>query len=301
MSAAGGLGRPILVTGGTGQVGFELCRMLSPFGQVLAPRRTELDLESTDSIRRFVREARPSLIVNAAAYTAVDRAEEESDRALRINGEAPGVLAAEARRIGTAIIHYSTDYVFDGKKKAAYVESDSTDPINVYGRTKLVGEQAVRDAGGAWLILRCSWVYSMRGTNFLRTMLRLGAERPILDVVNDQLGSPTWAREIAHATAAIMGSPGITLDHLTGILQESSGIYHLSAAGSTSWFGFARAIFDGSTGLAPAVRPIPSTAFETAARRPSNSVLDNSLLYRVFGIQMPIWEDQLDRCLASPE
>ena len=196
--------RTILVTGVNGQVGFELCRTLQGLGRVVAVDRTRFDLSDFDQMRAVIREVRPTLIVNPAAYTAVDKAESEPDQAMRINGDAPGVIAEEAKRLGAALIHYSTDYVFNGEKDGVYREDDAVDPQNVYGRSKLAGEQAIGAVGVAHLIFRTSWVYGARGKNFLLTMLRLGAERPELKVVADQFGAPTWSNTIAALTAHVI-------------------------------------------------------------------------------------------------
>ena len=222
----------ILLTGKNGQVGWELQRTLAPLGEVVVLDRRQLDLSDPDQIRERVREISPDLIVNAAAYTAVDRAEAEPEPAMAVNGTAPGLLAEEAKRIGAAIIHYSTDYVFDGAKTTPYTEEDAPNPLNVYGRTKLAGEQAVQAAGVPHLILRTSWVYGMRGKNFLLTILRLAREREELKIVDDQIGAPTWSRTIAEATAQILTSGAWPV-------SGASGIYHLTASGSTSWYGFA--------------------------------------------------------------
>ncbi|MEO8157934.1 MAG: dTDP-4-dehydrorhamnose reductase [Betaproteobacteria bacterium] len=288
----------ILITGGAGQLGWELRRALAIFGEVVAPSRELLDLASADSIVAAVRGVRPRLIVNAAAYTAVDKAESESGLAMKINGEAPRILAEEAALRGAALIHYSTDYVFDGSKAEPYREDDDALPINVYGRTKLAGEQGVMAATAPHLILRTSWVYGPRGRNFLLTMLRLGRERKELKVVVDQFGAPTSARLIAEATAGAVAKSfsGGTLDD--DAFRETGGLYHLTAAGRTSWYGFAQAILSGRDGVAK-VLPIPTSGYPTPARRPQNSVLDNSKLERQFGFALPDWEIGLRLCLEE--
>lgn len=278
----------ILLTGGQGQVGWELRRTLAVLGEVIAPGRDALDLASADSIVAAVRTARPGLIVNAAAYTAVDQAESESDLAMRVNGYAPGILAEEAHKAGAMLVHYSTDYVFDGSKAAPYVEADPVAPLNAYGRTKLAGEQAVMASGAAHLILRTSWVYAPRGRNFLLTVRKLGRERKELKIVDDQIGAPTPARMIAEATAHLVsGNPA-----------ESAGIYHLSAAGQTSWHEFAAEILRGVEGAAM-VRPIPTSEYPTPARRPKNSLLDNSRFLKHFGFALPDWRVGLQLCLEE--
>lgn len=285
----------ILVTGRNGQVGWELQRTLAPLGEVVALDRQALDLRSADAIRAVVREIRPHLIVNPAAYTAVDKAESEAEVAQAVNGIAPGILAEEAKRLGAALIHYSTDYVFDGSKNGAYREEDAPCPINVYGKTKLAGEDAVRAVGVPHLILRTSWVYGVRGRNFLLTMQRLGKERPELKIVSDQTGAPTWSRLIAEATAHIAAQ------RLTR-LQELDGTYNFTASGSTSWHGFAEAIFAHpalvpSEGAAPRLTAIPSREYPVPAPRPANSVLSGDKLRREFGLIMPDWRDNLNLCL----
>ena len=288
----------ILVTGGAGQVGWELRRTLAIFGEVVAPPREILDLASTDSIVAAVRGVRPDLIVNAAAYTAVDKAESEAKLAMQINGEAPRILAEEAVLRNAALIHYSTDYVFDGDKAAPYREDDEAVPINIYGRTKLAGEQGVMATGAAHLIFRTSWVYGSRGRNFLLTMLRLAKERKELKVVDDQIGAPTSARLIAEATAAAIArnfvAGGFDLDRF----RQMGGLYHLTAAGRTTWYGFAQAILLDKEGVAK-VSPIPTSGYPTPARRPQNSVLDNGKLEKQFGLSLPDWKAGLNLCLEE--
>ena len=275
----------ILLTGPTGQVGWELAPRLAALGEVVALDRSALDLADAGVLRARVRDVRPDVIVNAAAYTAVDRAESEPELALAINGVAPGVLAEEAKRLGALLVHYSTDYVFDGTKEGAYVEDDATNPLSVYGRTKLDGERAIRASGCRHLILRTSWVYASRGHNFLLTMLRLGAERSELRVVDDQRGAPTWARDIAGATVRLLTNP-------------PEGLLHLTAAGETTWHGFACEIMR-LAGLTAVVQRIPAAEYPAVARRPANSVLDNARLRAVAGIVMPPWEESLARCVAQ--
>jgi len=290
----------ILLLGANGQVGWELRRALAPLGPVRALERAEADLSDPNALRRVVREAAPSLIVNAAAYTAVDRAEKEEALAQAINADAPGLLAEEAKLLGIALVHYSTDYVFDGTGDNPATERDPTAPLNAYGRTKLAGEAAIRDSGCAHLILRTSWVYSMRGANFLLTVKRLAAELEEMRIVADQTGAPTWARGIAEATALILarcGAPGET-----GVLAEKGGIYHLTASGETTWHGFAEAIVDwlratGQPVRCKRVHPIPTSDYPTPARRPANSLLNCAKLYETFGITIPDWGDQLGLCV----
>ncbi len=283
----------ILLTGRSGQLGWELLRTFAPLGEVLAPDRTQLDLARPDQIATLVRSSRPDVIVNAAAYTAVDLAESEPDRAHLINATAPGLLAEEARRCGALFVHYSTDYVFDGTKREPYVEDDTPNPINTYGRSKLAGENAIRSAGCPYLIFRTSWVYAARGKNFFLTMRRLLRERAPLSVVSDQFGAPTSASALADATALI-------LHKRAGVLGDARGVYHATASGSTSWHGFASEIarlegFD----AAARIRPIPSSEYPTAARRPANSRLSNAKLLEDFGVALPGWEGSLQACLET--
>lgn len=290
----------ILVTGRTGQVGYELERSLQGLGEVIAVDQEQMDLADFDAIRTVIRDVQPSLIVNPAAYTAVDKAESEPELAMRINGEAPGVIAEEARKLGAAVIHYSTDYVFDGSKSGAYTEEDSPSPLNVYGRTKLAGEQALQASGIPYLILRTSWVYGARGRNFLLTVRRLAAERDALRIVDDQYGAPTWCRTIADTTAHIVAkldarktTGSIDLD----LWQEKSGLYHLTAQGHTTWHGFAQTIVaHWSVERKPAVIPIATKDYPLPARRPANSILSCRKLTETF-CQLPKWDSALNLCL----
>ena len=279
----------ILLTGATGQIGHELATLLAAH-QVVTPSRAECDLSDAHSVRDAVRAARPDLIINSGAYTAVDQAEQEPALAHAVNAIAPAVLAGEARRLGVALIHFSTDYVFSGDASAPYTETDPTSPINVYGRTKLEGEAAVQAAGCAYLILRTSWVYSRRGKNFLMTIERLARERKRLTVVADQRGTPNWARELARATAILSA---LSRDELSA----RSGIYHLSGRGETTWHGFAEAIVASMRlDRQLEVAPIATTDYPTPARRPAYSVLDASRLERAFGIVLPHWADAFEAC-----
>ena len=298
---------PILLIGKSGQVGWELERTLAPLAPVVAAGRAEIDLVDADSIRRRIRDVDPCLIVNAAAYTAVDAAESEPEVALAVNGKAPGVLAEEARRLGIPLVHYSTDYVFDGRPRRGpdgkirpYVETDKVGPINEYGHSKLAGERAIQAVAPVHLIFRTSWIYGARGRNFLRTIQRLSAEREELRVVSDQIGSPTWARMIAEATAQVLAATW--RDSESGNLAEKGGLYHLSAAGLTSWYGFAEAIFAVSQAAGnriPRLKPIATDAYPLPAKRPGYSVLDSRALTETFGISLPPWQHQLRLCLAS--
>lgn len=288
----------ILVTGVNGQVGFELLRSLQGLGRVVACDRSMLDLSDLDRVRSVVRELKPSIIVNPAAYTAVDKAETDVDAARRLNAEVPRAFAEEAARLGAALVHYSTDYVFDGTKEGAYVETDATNPQNVYGLTKLEGEQAIAATGCAHVILRTSWVYGRRGKNFLLTMLKLGSERPELRVVADQVGAPTWSKTIATATAHI-AAQALAADDADWWAQRS-GVYHFTSAGATSWHGFAEAIFAQAMGeRAPRVLPIPASDYPVPAKRPSNSRLSHDKLTEAFGLRLPDWADALKLCLSE--
>lgn len=281
----------ILLTGAAGQVGYELERSLQSLGQVTAVPRARMDLSDLDQVRDVIRSLKPGLIVNAAAYTAVDKAESEPMLARRINAEAPEVMAFEARKLGAAMVHYSTDYVFDGSKAGAYTETDAPDPVNVYGQTKLEGEQAVAAAGIDHLILRTSWVYGLRGSNFLLTMLRLAKERDELRVVSDQHGAPTWSRTVADTTAVLLARAQEGGD---AWWQRHSGIYHLTSSGQTTWCGFTEAIIE-ARDLACMVAPIASADYPLPARRPENSVLDCSRLQAM--CSLPHWRDALALCL----
>jgi dTDP-4-dehydrorhamnose reductase len=280
----------ILVTGSNGQLGAELALALAPHGRVVATGRAELDLANADAIVATVRSIKPALVVNAAAYTAVDQAEKEEAIARAVNGIAPGILADEAKRAGAALIHYSTDYVFDGRATTPYDEDAPVNPMSAYGRTKLEGERAVAASGADALVLRTSWVYGRRGRNFLTTMQRLAGERDEIRVVDDQTGAPNWARELARSTARIVarGLPWVA---------ERRGLYHLTARGATTWYGFARAILAD----VPRVRIVPITTAEypTPARRPHWSVLDTARFERTFGFALPDWHASLVDCLAS--
>lgn len=302
MAAARGALR-ILVTGAHGQVGWELQRELAPLGAVTAIDREELDLTRPDAIREYVRALRPGLIVNPAAYTAVDKAESEPAPCAAINATAPGVLAEEAARLGAAIVHYSTDYVFDGSKQSPYVETDAPNPLGVYGRTKLDGERAVAAAGAPHVILRTSWVYGRRGKNFLLTMLALARQREELRIVCDQVGAPTWSRALASATAAIVARLAGDRRGLAAAAADVSGTYHLTASGETSWHGFAEAILE----LDPRreeqrcrrVVPIATAAYPTPARRPASSRMDCSRAADVLGVRIPDWREQLALVMAE--
>jgi len=289
----------IVLTGKTGQVGHQLERSLQGLGEVIALDSKQMNLAEPDAVRAVLRELKPQLIVNPAAYTAVDQAEKEEELAQRINGIAPGVMAEEARALGAAMIHYSTDYVFDGTKSGGYVETDPANPQNVYGRSKLAGEQAIAAAGIPHLILRTSWVYGMRGRNFLLTVKRLAAERDELRIVADQIGAPTWSRTIADTTAHIVArlQPRATQGLACDSWHAAAGIYHLTAQGSTSWHGFTEAIVaHSSTPKKPVVTPIATEEYPLPARRPKNSILSCAKLIDAF-CDLPQWDKALQLCL----
>lgn len=287
--------KTILILGAQGQLGIELQSAFRDSGRVVAHSRAECDLSHPDSIRSAVRAARPDVIVNAAAYTAVDRAESEPDLAMRVNGDAPVILTEEAKKLGALLVHYSTDYVFDGSKPVPYVEDDRTHPLNIYGSTKLAGERNIQQVGGAYLIFRTSWVFSPHGKNFLLTMLRLGREREHLNIVNDQHGVPTSALAIAEGTRRVLDRLG------PRSMEEFSGIYHMTCSGQTTWCGFAQSIFASARAekLWATVTGIPSSQYPTPATRPANSVLSNQKLKSTFGVELPSWESALDTSLAS--
>ncbi|MDV9042808.1 dTDP-4-dehydrorhamnose reductase [Stenotrophomonas sp. RAC2] len=293
----------VLVFGGNGQVGQELLRALAPLGKVVATTRSGVlpdgspcetaDFGQPDSLPALLDRLQPSVVVNAAAYTAVDRAEQDVEAAFAANAQAPGVIARWCAAHGVPFVHYSTDYVFDGQGTAPYRENEPTAPLGVYGTSKRDGEDAVRAAAGRHLIFRTAWVYASHGANFLRTMLRVGAERDQLRVVADQIGTPTPAALIADVTAQVLQHPG----HL-------SGTWHLTASGQTSWHGFAEAIFaealaTGVLAKVPTVDAIPSSEYPTPAKRPAWSVLDNRKLQQDFGITLPSWQDGLKRVMAE--
>jgi dTDP-4-dehydrorhamnose reductase len=306
----------ILLTGKTGQVGSELHRVLLRLGDVVAPDRKELDLLDPAEIRRTVRDLRPRLVVNAAAYTAVDAAEKDAVSAHAINAEAVKVLAEEVKRLNATFVHYSTDYVFDGSKRTPYDERDPANPLNVYGKSKLAGEQAVRDSGVPHLIFRTAWVYSTRGRNFLLTILRLATEREELRIVSDQIGAPTCALDIAVATAKVLGGLYKPMNGAF-VFSKVTGAYHLTAAGQTTWFDFTKAILEEGRGasrdlpwlvaatqgrplIARQVIPISTQEFRSPTHRPPYSVLSNAHLTDTFGIAPADWHAQLQRCF-SPE
>jgi dTDP-4-dehydrorhamnose reductase len=285
----------ILLTGKNGQVGGELNNILKDMEELVSVGREQLDLSKITSIEPAVLDIQPDIIINAAAYTAVDKAEEESDLAMTINGIAPGVLAEAAKKIGASLIHYSTDYVFDGRSSTPYREEDATCPLSIYGKSKLAGEKAIAEAGIQYLIFRTSWVYSLQGKSFLRTIKRLAAEKDTLRIVDDQIGAPTWARSIALATCKIIDQS------FRGRLKPSlSGIFHLTCQGKSNWHGFAKEILSLSgASKNTQLLPIPTSDYPTPATRPLYSLLSNDKLEKVFGFMMPHWNDALKDCMHS--
>jgi dTDP-4-dehydrorhamnose reductase len=290
----------VLVTGADGQVGRALVAEFRDTAELIACNRQTLDLSNPEKIRAKLREVNPDVILNAGAYTAVDRAETEGELAMAINGQAPGVLAEEAARSGALLVHYSTDYAFDGSKNGPWVEDDRTNPLSVYGASKLAGEEAIRSIGDRYLIFRTSWVYAPEGKNFVLTMLRLGSERDSLNVVDDQIGAPTTAAELARATQGI--AAGILNDNF-GPESDWAGTYHMTCGGSISWCGFARAIFERAPellgGKKPTVNPIKTSEYPTPAKRPLNSVLSNEKLQQRFGVRLANWQWALDEVLKA--
>jgi dTDP-4-dehydrorhamnose reductase len=266
-----------------------------PAGREIPHSTLRIDLSQPDSIRHVIREVMPDLIVNPAAYTAVDKAEAEPELAMAVNGTAPGVIAEEAKLLGAGVIHYSTDYVFNGNQATPYTEQDEPDPQNVYGKTKLAGEKAIQAVGVPHFILRTSWVYGLRGKNFLLTMLKLAREREELRVVDDQVGAPTWSRMIAESTAQILSQGK---KDLIGFLNNNSGIYNLTASGETSWYGFAKAIFEYDSNPSQQklkkLVAIPSQEYPTPAKRPAYSSLDTQKISSTFGLALPSWQRNLE-------
>lgn len=293
----------VLLFGASGQVGWELQRSLAPLGDLLAldsSGQSGLTGEFTDleGLARTVETVRPDVIVNAAAHTAVDKAESEAALARTVNAEAPGVIAAAAAKVGAALVHYSTDYVFDGSGERPWREDDITGPLSVYGRTKLEGEERIRQALPRHLVLRTSWVYAARGGNFAKTMLKLARERDRLTVVADQFGAPTGAELLADVTAHAIRALGID--------ERKAGTYHVAAAGVTSWHGYANYVLDVARRAGERlkvdpgqVEPVPSTAFKTAAMRPHNSRLDTTRLRQTFGLALPQWQTGVARMLRE--
>ena len=295
----------VLVTGAGGQVGTDVARALEGRAEVIAHGRDTMDLCDPAQVVARIREARPHAIVNAAAYTAVDRAESEPEAARTVNAVAPGIIAGEARRSNALLLHFSTDYVFDGAKRTPYVETDPTHPLGAYGRTKLEGERAVLDSGAAAIVLRTAWVYAPHGKNFMLTMLRLAAKGDPLRVVDDQRGAPTTSLAIARAVTAILaGGPGAATEASVAKAAAARGLYHASASGETTWYGFAKAIFEERARMNPGfvppkLTPIKTSEYPTPAKRPAYSVLDNAKLQRTFGIDLGGWREGLVEALSG--
>lgn len=288
----------LLVTGSAGQVGSEVVRRMQGRAEVIAHDRRTLDLAQPDQIVARVREARPDVIVSAGAYTAVDLAEKEAALAHQVNGVAPGILADEAKRLGAVLIHFSTDYVFDGTKDSPYVETDATSPVNAYGASKLAGERAIAATGCAHATLRTSWVYGPHGKNFMLTMLRLAATRDELRVVDDQRGAPTSSLQLGELVRELV-------ERELDAIRAKGGVYHATAAGETTWFGFAQAIFEavarrrGAGFRMPRLVPIPSSEYPTPARRPANSVLSNERLAAQLGVRLGDWRSALEEAVSA--
>ncbi len=280
-------------------MGWELNSSLAILGTVVPLDRNDMDLSKPESIGPIIQEIKPDIIVNAAAYTAVDKAESEPELAMTINGVAPGVIAEEAKKANASMIHYSTDYVFDGNATTPYNEEDLVQPLSVYGKSKLAGEKAVSQASIPYIILRTSWVYSLRGSNFLLTMQKLAQTKDQINVVDDQTGSPTWSRAIARGTTQILKHCLNNKDPKSHFVSNS-GIFHMSCGGQTNWFGFASKILELS-GLSNNTKlfPIPTTEYPTPAERPRYSLLSNNKLMQVFHCEMPHWQDALKKCLGS--
>lgn len=296
--------KKILITGGSGQIGWELQTALEPLGNIFAPGRNGFDLTDFSQMQKTIEQVKPDIIVNAAAYTAVDQAENDEAAAYAVNAAAPAILAEAAASLGALFVHFSTDYVFDGSSDLPYHEDDKTNPLNVYGRTKLAGEKSVRELCPNHLILRTSWVYGSRGNNFLLTMLRLGAEKDVLRIIDDQHGAPTWCRSVGTMTAQIL--KGIAVQQEKG--QPAWGTYHLTCSGQTTWYGFAKEIFSlaeskGADGdyryKSLRLDPITTGEYPLPARRPCNSVLSNQKLRDAFGLAMPDWKEALRDCMEE--
>ena len=289
----------ILLTGKTGQIGEELNNIVGDLGNLITVDKEQLDLSKPNSIEPVILDIKPDIIINPAAYTAVDKAEEEPDLAMTVNAIAPGLLAKAARKVGAGLIHYSTDYVFDGCSEIPYKEEDPPNPLNVYGKTKLAGEKSVAEAGVPFLIIRTGWVYSLHGKNFLRTIKKLAEEKDIIQVVDDQIGAPTWARSVALKTHQIL-KQCLNKKWLETKDPSLSGIFHLTCQGKTSWHGFARKVLNISNASQNIkLIAIPTSDYPTPATRPSNSLLNNEKIQKVFGLDMPHWEDALKDCMDS--
>jgi len=290
----------VLILGAAGQVGVELQRSFAGFGSVIAVDREAFDLADPDDTRALIRREKPDVILNAAAYTAVDRAESEPEVAMAINGHAPRTLAEEAQRASALLVHYSTDYVFDGTKREPWLETDEPNPLSAYGASKLAGERAIQTVGGRYLIFRTSWVYGPHGRNFLQTMLRLAGERDRLSIVDDQIGSPTTSNELARATRTIVEG---ALSEKYGSTENWVGLYQMTCSDAVTWFGFAQAIFAKAAASLnlhpPELIPIKTEEFPTAAKRPRYSVLSNQKLLERFGVRLATWQEALDQVFSA--
>jgi dTDP-4-dehydrorhamnose reductase len=290
----------VLILGTAGQVGAELQRSFAGFGSVVAVDREAFDLADPEETRALIRRERPDVILNAAAYTAVDGAESEPEVAMAINGHAPRTLAEEAQRANALLVHYSTDYVFDGTKRNPWLETDEPNPLSAYGASKLAGERAIKEVGGRYLIFRTSWVYGPHGRNFLQTMLRLAGERDRISIVDDQIGSPTSSHELARATRTIVED---VLTEEYGSMYEWAGLYHMTCTDEVTWFGFAQAIFARAASnlnvLPPELIPIRTEEYPTAAKRPQYSVLSNQKLFDRFGVRLATWQEALDEVFKA--
>lgn len=293
----------ILLTGVTGQLGHALHQRLAVGHSLICPVRIEFDLSNASQMSEFIRSSSPDLLINCAAYTNVDRAESEADLAVLINVEAPRLMAQEMQRLGGSMIHYSSDYVFDGKKSSAYCEQDIPAPLSVYGSTKLAGERAVAEECEAHLILRTSWIYGAHGHNFLKTILRLAERQEILSIVDDQIGAPTWAARLAECTAALLEFAVNDPAGLQSYFRGNSGLYQMSAGGSTSWYAYAKYIVQQTALYCPGskatIKPIASIERPSPAKRPANSVMSNGKIFTAFGISLPQWEDDVAACLRQ--
>ena len=289
----------ILLTGKTGQIGGELNNIVGDLGKLITVDKEQLDLSKPNSIEPVILDIKPDIIINPASYTAVDKAEEEPDLAMTVNAIAPGLLAKAAKKVGAGLVHYSTDYVFDGCSGIPYKEKDSPNPLNVYGQSKLAGEKAVAEAGIPFLIIRTGWVYSLHGKSFLRTIKKLAEEKDIIQVIDDQVGAPTWARSVALKTHQTL-KQCLNKKWLEKKAPSLSGIFHLTCQGKTSWHGFAKEILnmsDASQNIK--LIAIPASDYPTPAARPSNSLLNNEKIQKVFDLDMPNWEDALKDCMDS--
>jgi dTDP-4-dehydrorhamnose reductase len=300
------LGERILLTGATGQVGEELLKTLESLGDVVAPERATMDLANAASIRETIRSVRPRWIVNPGAYTAVDKAESEPELAYAINAEAVRAIGEEARALGAGVVHFSTDYVFDGLGNKPYAETDATEPVSVYGASKLAGEKALRESGAGHMIFRTSWVYGTRGKNFLLTILKLARERETLRIVADQHGAPTWSRDLARMTAHVIErvEAATQTTGFKAALQDASGVYHAAGGGETTWFEFAAEALQLQYEIEPGVRlaaveAIPTDQYPTPAKRPLNSRLNCSKLMQRFGWTMMDWRNSLKEVLSD--